>query len=73
MIVELAAFSKRSIIECLHNAFNLGRETSGQNLAAAIQSSRSDEYRRLYTAAKRFFDKYDWIVCGNLVRILERI
>jgi len=56
----------------LHNAFNMYKERSGENLESLIRTAKKDDKKKPYEVALNFYNKYDWSVGWNLVRILEK-
>ena len=73
LIEQMALFSKNTIIEKLHNFFNLNRERSGAELQKMIVDTKEAKDRDLYVLVNEFYLKYDWAVSWNLVRVLEQL
>ncbi|MEK7070792.1 MAG: hypothetical protein AAB966_03215 [Patescibacteria group bacterium] len=73
LIEKLSTFSKPDIIEGLHNLFNLSKERSGADLEGIIKNTKDDAKKAMYEVALKFYQKYDWIVSWNLIRVLENL
>lgn len=73
LIEKLAAFPKNLIIRELHNLFSLSRENSGHELETLIQGAQEPTVKELLETMQLFYQKYNWAVCWNLVRILETL
>lgn len=74
LIERLAAFPKSHVIEWFHNWFNDDREKSGESLNAAVNSSFvNPKQKEMCVVWLELYQKYDWAVCYNLVRVLERL
>lgn len=71
IIEALAKFPKDLIIMELHNMFNLGQHNSGKELEGLIDRATDENKKTLYRLALDFYNKYDWGVAINLVRLLE--
>lgn len=71
LIERLVTFPKDMIIANLHNMFNMNKERSGHELELSIKTTSDDTHRELYETFLAFYNKYDWAVCFNLVRVLE--
>ena len=69
LIEKIASFGRRLIAEELHNAFNMPRERSGQQLERLINHTKDETKVELYKAALEFYNKYNWSVSWNLVRV----
>ena len=73
LILRLAAFDKNTLIESLHNMFNLNKDGSGDALKHSIAVAQTPEKKELYQAALDFYNAYGWHASYNLVRVLERV
>lgn len=86
LIEELATFPKRLVVSELHNMFNSSHERVGGEIAVLLKGWReesssplNDERRSAELAQKialcekilEFFNRYDWMACYHLVRLLE--
>lgn len=73
LIEELASFPNEMIIMEFHNLFNMYHERSGRELETMIRNTPNVSKKKLYETMKQFYQKYDWSVSWNLVRLLEEI
>lgn len=73
LIDELASFPRDMRIMGLHNLFNMGKEKSDIDLENSIQNADNEQSKAMYTVAREFYNKYDWMTALSLVRVLEKI